>query len=91
MEEILKEKIRLNLEERKAFWDQKSIQLKNSLKHTKQKLNEENAKISYEMVDINQEINILEAVIKNLSEFLFILLKNFNFMHKLIKEYSIYN
>jgi len=68
MEEILKEKIRLNLKERRAFWDQKSIQLKNSLKLTKQKLNEENTKISYEMVDINQEIKTLEAVIKNSSE-----------------------
>jgi len=68
MEEILKEKIRQTLKERKDFWDQKSILLKNSLKTTKQKLNEENLKIFEEIIDIDREIKTLETVIKNSSD-----------------------
>jgi len=68
MDEILKEKIRQSLKERKAFWEKKSDTISNSLKTTKRMLNEENSKIFEEITDIDREIKSLETVIKNSSD-----------------------
>ena len=68
MEEILKEKIKKKLQDRKDFWEIKSTHLKTTFSTTKITLRDENSKIFEEITDIDREIKTLEAVIKNSSD-----------------------